>query len=122
MATDALGRNTLVLTFIANGSIAANHFILPEATDGTSAIGTSGAAVGGVCRDSVSDGQVGDKIIDGTAFVLTSANIATGNPVACDTGGTARVATTADVTVGRALKSTNSGEYAEIHLGNEGIF
>jgi len=122
MATDALGRNTLVLTFIADGAIAANHFVGPEAVDGTSAIGTSGAAVGGVCRDSVSDGQVGDKIIDGSAFLLTSANLAAGDPVACDTGGTARKATTTDVQVGVALKNTNSGEYAEIHLGNAGIF
>jgi hypothetical protein len=122
MATDALGRNQLVLTIIADGNLTANHFCAPEATDGTSAVGTSGAQVGGVVRDDVSDGKVGDKIVEGTAFVLTSSNLATGAPVACDTGGTARTATTADVTVGRALKGTNSGEYAEIHLGNEGIF
>ena len=116
MATDALGRNTLVLTFIADGAIAANHFVLPEAVDGTSAIGITWRSAAffamhfRVSRDKIVDGQVS----------LTSANLH--RRPSGDTGGTARKATTTDVQAGVALTNTNSGAYAEIHLGNAGIF
>jgi len=122
--TENIGRDILTLPITAKAALTGNTFCAPEAVDGTSDVGTSGDAVGGVVRDTIAAGKVGDKIVMGTAWVTTSANLASGDPVACDTGGTARKATTADIVVGTAIRNTNSGDLAEIGLSifSAGIF
>lgn len=123
MADALIGREVLVLTFVAGASaVTANRFITPEDSSGLSVLASADIAAGGVARDDVAIGKVGDKIVIGTAWVLSASNLAAGESVQVGTGGTAKSATTAGIIVGTAVKNTNSGEYAEILLGNAGIF
>ncbi len=111
------GREVLVLTFKAHTAIDGNLFIAPkDPTTLDCVVGVADAMPFGVNRDDIGAGQTGSVVVMGTAFVLTSENLAAGNQVAVDTGGLAKVADASEIVVGVAIDNTNSGDYAEILL------
>jgi hypothetical protein len=112
MADLLRGVELLNLTFTASGAVVGGKFV---GFDGATCAEDVKAL--GVCRDSVSDTQKGDAVVEGVMYVLAEENLAQGAAIATGPTGGAKPADASEIINGYNYgAAVNSGEYGYIKL------
>jgi hypothetical protein len=119
MADKFIGDHLLTKTHRADEIIEGNRFVKLVTATGLQphvVYADAGEQAIGVNRDKVASGQLCDVVLKGTAFVMTSENIAAGEMVSADADGKAQVAAGGDAVMGIANTDANSGEMVLVEL------
>jgi hypothetical protein len=125
MADKFIGDSGLVKAHIADEALAVNRFVKGVTQTGPPphvVYSDAGEVSIGVTRLPYASGEVADIIYDGTAYVMTSVNIAVNDPIAAAADGACAVATTSNHVLGIAVGEANSGTPVLVKLGYGGIF
>lgn len=125
MADKFIADHGLVKTHVADEALAANRFVKGATGTGDPphvVYADAGDPAIGVTRDAYASGELADIIYNGTAYVMTAANIAVNDPIQAAADGACDVATTADNVLGIAVGEANSGTPVKVKLGYAGIF
>ena len=119
MADKHIADHGLTKTHQADEALEGNRFVKPVTATGVAphvVYADSGEVAIGVNRDKIDSGKLADIVYDGTAYVMTSENIAAGQLVSSDNDGKAQVLAGSEYLCGVAVSDANSGEFVKVKL------
>ena len=116
MADRPIADHVLTKTFTAGEELEGNRFVKRVTGGNTVVYADSGEGAIGVVRDKIAIAKLADIILVGTAFVMTSENVAADSLVSADTDGKAQATAGSEQVLGKALTDANSGEYVKVLL------